>query len=154
MSILVGPELHPSLVIPDLGQRRRESALLDMLRRARDAGRVRDPELARATLLARERLGPTSPGRGVAFPNARSLLVDEACWVLARSRRGIEWGAPDDGAVHLVLMVLSPSETSVETHHELLARAAAALKPARTRSRLIEADGADDLLALAREVLG
>lgn len=154
MSILVGPELHPSLVIPDLGQRRKEAALLDMVRRACDAGRVRDPERVRAALLVRERWGTTSPGRGVAFPNVRSLLVDESCLVLARSRRGIEWGAPDDAPVHLLVLVLSPAEASVETHHELLSRVVTGVKPARMRTRLLEADGAEAIAALAREAIG
>ena len=95
MPITLGPELHLSLVIPDLAHRRRDSALLEMIRRAHEAGAVRDPDMLRATLLLRERLGSTAVGRGVALPNARSLLVHEARLVVGRSRRGIDWGAVD-----------------------------------------------------------
>ena len=154
MAILVGPELHPSLVIPDLGLRGKEAALLDRARRARDAGRARDPERVRAALLVRERWGSTSPGRGMAFPNARSLLVDEVCIVLARSRRGIDWAAPDEEPVHLIVLLLSPAETSVEVHHEALTRIVTGVKPARVRTRLLEAQGAEAIAALAREAIG
>ncbi len=153
MPITIGPELHLSLVIPELGHRKKESALLEMLRRAHDAGAVREPELLRATLLMRERLGSTAVGRGVALPNARSLLVNEPRVVVGRSHRGIDWGATDDVAVQLVFLVLSPPELTPEAHHESLARVTAAFKTIRQRTRLLEAGDAQALTLRMREAL-
>jgi nitrogen PTS system EIIA component len=153
MAITIGPELHLSLIIPDLGHRRKDSALLEMTRRAQERGTVRDAELLRATLLLRERLGSTAVGRGVALPNARSLFVNEPGLVVGRSRRGIDWSAADGMPVQLVMLLLSPPDVPPDLHHEMLARVAAAVKPVRLRTRLLDAGDADAMAVRLREAM-
>ena len=144
--------LDSSLFIPELRNKRKESALQEMVSRAQHASMVREPSLLRDTLLLRERLGTTAIGKAVALPNARSLAVVEPRLVVARSRRGIEWGAADGLAVQLVLLVLSPAEYSEELHHEFLSRAAAIARLQRNRQKLIEAASFDAVAAVLREV--
>ena len=72
---LVPSALDPSLFIPDLKCRRKDSALAELVACAGRGGVLRHPELALELLAAREALGSTSPGRGVAVPAIRS---DEA----------------------------------------------------------------------------
>lgn len=153
MTTSIGLELHPSLVIPDLAHRKKESALLEMVRAAHTLGVLEDPELVRATLLVRERLGGTAIGRGVALPNARTLFVDEQRLIVARSRRGIDWSAPDASPVQLVLLLLSPPECPPEGHHETLLRLAQAVRTARMRTRLLDADAAELFTTRLREAL-
>jgi len=153
MSISIGPALHPAHHITDLKTRRRDSALHELVRHAHAAGAVGEEALLYATLLLRERLGATAVGRGVAVPNARSLAVLGPRLLIGRSRRGIEWGAPDGALVHLVLLALSPSEASVAAHHGLVARAVAAIRPARVRQRLLESEDPEDAGGLLHEVL-
>lgn len=137
MSILVGPALHPAHLIPDLKSRSRDSALGELTRQAQRIAVTREPGSLRAALLMRERLGSTALGHGFAVPNARSLLVTRPVLLLSRSRSGVDWGAEDGGPVQLVLLVLSPAQTTAPCHVAAVARAVAAARPARARQRLI-----------------
>jgi len=152
LRILVPSVLDPSLFIPDLKPRRKETILLEMVDAARCAGVVRDPELLRETLLRRERYVCSAIGKGVAIPHTRSITVTEARLVVARSRRGVDWGAPDELPVHLILLALSPSESSTDAHHALLARAVGVTRHQRHRQKLLDADGIETLAALLRDL--
>ena len=140
-----------SLFLPDLKLKRKESVLHEMACAAQRARAVRDAELLHETLLRRERWCPSAIGKGVAVPNARSLGVAEPRLVVARSHRGLDWGAPDGAAVHLVLLVISPSEASIEVHLERVTRAIAITRSQRSRQRLLDAD-AGVVAAMLREL--
>ncbi len=144
---------HRTLCIPELGPRKRDGALLFMLGHARDAGALYDVGSVHDALQLRERLGSTAVGKGVAAPNARALAVLEPRWVVARSERGIDWDSPDGLPVHLVLLVLSPPETSALVHLGSVAAALALTRAARTRARLLEADGVEAMDAIVRQAL-
>ncbi len=142
-----------ALCIPELGPRKRDSALLFMLGHARAAGAVGDVDSVHELLLLRERLGSTGVGKGVAAPNARALAVLEARCILARSERGIDWNSPDGMPVHLVLLVLSPPELPVLAHVESVASAMTLTRLARARARLLEAHGAAEMSAIIGQAL-
>jgi mannitol/fructose-specific phosphotransferase system IIA component (Ntr-type) len=141
-----------SLFLPDLKLKRKESVLHEMACAAQRARVVRDADLLHETLLRRERWCPSAVGKGVAVPNARSLGVTEPRLVVARFRRGLDWGAQDDLAVQLVLLVISPSETSVDSHLERVARAIALTRSQRNRQKLLEAEDGRVVGALLREL--
>ena len=117
--------LDTALFIPDLRTRRKESVLQELVARAHEAGVVREAALLIETLNLRERLGPTAIGKAVAVPHARSIAVIEPRILVARSRRGIEWKAPDGLPVQLVVLVITPGEFTIEAHLEWVARAVA-----------------------------
>ena len=155
MTLSLGPSvLDSSLYIADLRPKRKESALADLVSRAHEAGAVREPSLLRETLELRERLGTTAIGKGVAVPHARSIAVIEPRLMVARSRRGIDWGAADGLPIQLVLLALSPPEHSEEIHHEFVARAVAVARLQRNRQKLIEAPSFEAVAAVLREVSG
>jgi mannitol/fructose-specific phosphotransferase system IIA component (Ntr-type) len=152
MTISIGPSvLDTSLCILELRPRRRTAALQELVECAQRAGATHDPALLISTLSLRERLGTTAIGKGIAVPNARSLAVFEPRLVVARSRRGIEWNAPDKLPVQLVFLVLSPADHPLEVHHEFLGRAVALGRRERQRQRLLDAADSRALLALIRE---
>ena len=61
-----------------------------------------------AALLRRERLGPTFIGDGVAMPHARLEGIAGPAVAVARLRRPVPFGTPDDAAVDLLFAVLWP----------------------------------------------
>lgn len=63
-------------------------------------------------ILAREKLGSTALGRGVAMPHARVEWLDAPAAVLARLTSPIEMGARDGEPVDLVFLVLWPEALS------------------------------------------
>jgi len=151
MAITIAPTVRSTtLFVPELGPRKKDSALHYLVARAAAAGIVREPDAVQDALALRERLGATAIGKGVAIPNARSLGIIEPQLVFARSTRGIDWGAPDELPVHLVLLALSPAETSLDAHLDFVARLAAATRLSRQRTRLLEATDGDAVAALVR----
>ena len=61
-----------------------------------------------AALLRRERLGPTFIGDGVAMPHARLEGIAGPAVAVARLRRPVPFGSPDDDPVDLLFAVLWP----------------------------------------------
>ncbi len=139
-----------TLCIPDLRTRRRDTVLVDLVELARSAGAVRAVTPVVELLRLRERAGSTALGKGVALPHARSLFVTRPLAVLARSTRGIEW---DDARepVHLVMLALAPAETPDDVWHARLTRVSSLGRLQKHRQRLLAAEEADVMLALARE---
>ena len=144
---------YTSLLLPDLRLKRKESVLHEMALAAQQVRAVRNVELVHDALLKRERWCPSAIGKGVAVPSARSLGVGESRLVVARSRRGLEWGAPDGLPVTLVLMVLSPSEISLESHLQRIAHAVQLTRSQRNRQRLLESEDPRIVATLLRELV-
>jgi PTS system nitrogen regulatory IIA component len=88
-----------------------KSGLLDTLS-AEAAKRLGQPEQeVRAAIEAREQLGSTALGRGIALPHARIDGIDAPVALLARLRRPIEFEAKDGEPVDLVFFVIWPTES-------------------------------------------
>lgn len=98
-------------------------------------------------LLAREQLGSTGLGRGVALPHPRSpssSFVVEPVLVLAGLAEPVDWAALDGLPVHSVILLLSPSPPA---HLAVLARAAFLLRDEEFCGLLACGAGASELLA-------
>ncbi|WP_431280693.1 PTS sugar transporter subunit IIA [Humitalea sp. 24SJ18S-53] len=63
-------------------------------------------------ILAREKLGSTALGRGVALPHARVDWLDTPLAILARLTRAIDMDARDGEPVDLVFLVIWPESAS------------------------------------------
>ncbi len=64
----------------------------------------------RKKLLAREELGSTGIGGGVAIPHVKSDKLDAPFLMLGRSKNGLEYQAIDGQAVHTVFLLGSPED--------------------------------------------
>jgi PTS system nitrogen regulatory IIA component len=87
-----------------------------------------DREALLQVLLARESMGSTGIGNGIAIPHVRNpivLHVPKALVSLCFLRQPIEFGAVDGQPVHTVFAIISPS---IKGHLHLLSRLALALK--------------------------
>lgn len=122
-----------------------------MVTAARELGVVVDSELLLELLRLRERLGNTGLGKGVAIPQARSSTVLAPRVIVARSSRGIDWGAEDEVPVTLAMLVLAPAEWSDEAYFGLISRTASATRLQRNRQKLMDAESLAELGAAWRE---
>lgn len=100
-------------------------------------------------LLARERLGSTALGDGVAVPHCRLPGCRQPLGVLLSLAEGVDFDAPDNQPVHLVFALVVPQESTGE-HLALLARIAGLLNDPDRRERLRQATDADELLSVVR----
>ena len=74
-------------------------------------------------LLGREKLGSTALGHGVALPHGRCAGLTEAIVVFLKLNTGVDFDAPDDQPVDLIVGLLVPEECN-ESHLQLLAQLA------------------------------
>ncbi len=149
---MVTADLTPVAAIPldivELRLKRRESAWTQMVTTAHAIGAVAEPEVVLAALAHRERWGSTALGKGCALAGIRSFGVRRPHLVLGRSTRGVDWGAGDEGLVHLAVLSLSPHSLADSTYLDELACLAQALRLQKVRAKLAEADAAGALALL------
>ncbi len=95
-------------------------------------------------LFARERLGSTGLGEGVAIPHGRikGLKVPAAAFI--RLEEAIPFEAPDGQPVSLLFVLLVP-EQATQQHLEILSEIAQLLSDPEMRSILINAPSAKDV---------
>lgn len=95
--------------------------------------------IARATvfdsLFARERLGSTGLGQGVAIPHGRIAKLTSPVGAFLRLKDAIPFEAPDAKPVNLLFFVLVP-EKATDTHLQILASLAEMFADASTRDAL------------------
>ena len=99
---------QPTLFIPKLKAKKKDTVLKEMVEKVCASGIVRDADPLLEMLRSRERLGSTGIGRGVAVPHGRSLAVPRLVAVLGLLSRGIEWDAVDGEPVRVVFLILAP----------------------------------------------
>ena len=95
--------------------------------------------IARATvfdsLFARERLGSTGLGQGVAIPHGRIAKLGAPVGAFLRLKDAISFEAPDAKPVNLLFFLLVP-EKATDLHLQILASLAEMFADAATRNRL------------------
>ena len=112
-----------------------------------------DQESVYRSLLAREKLGSTAVGHGVAIPHSRMSGCSEPLGCLILLSEGIDFGAPDGADVEIAFILLVP-EAATQDHLDLLASLANAFSSADIRDRLKNADSAGDARLALLEGLG
>jgi PTS system nitrogen regulatory IIA component len=102
------------------------------------------------SLLARERMGSTGLGQGIAIPHGRVRGLRSALGCFLRTRSPIAFDAPDDEPVRLIFVLLVP-EKSTDAHLEILSQLAEMFSDREMRAALA---AAPDALAAQRLIAG
>ena len=125
--------------------------LLDQVARlaAENAPGLGEQEIFEA-LIARERLGSTGIGEGVAIPHCRLASCDRPVGLLLRLQEPIEFDSADGQAVDLVFVLLVPEEDP-EKHLKTLSHLAALFNEPDFRAQLRKAADAQQLYRNAVE---
>jgi PTS system nitrogen regulatory IIA component len=100
-----------------------------------------DVRIVQAALEAREQLGSTGLGHGVAIPHGRSAAVAEARAAFVRLARPIDFGADDHQPVDLIAALIVP-EHFTDQHLKLLAELAELFSDAELTAELRAAPNA------------
>ena len=96
------------------------------------------------SLFARERLGSTGLGHGVAIPHGRIKGLKAPMAAVFQLERPIGFDAPDEQPVSLLIFLLVP-EAATQKHLEILSEIAELLSDAPLRERIKVASSAQDL---------
>ena len=104
------------------------------------------------SLFARERLGSTGLGHGVAIPHGRIKGLKAPMAAVFQLAQAIGFDAPDEQAVKLLIFLLVP-EAATQKHLEILSEIAEILSNASTRDNMISSATASSLHDLIDEWL-
>jgi PTS system nitrogen regulatory IIA component len=96
------------------------------------------------SLFARERLGSTGLGHGVAIPHGRIKGLKSPMAAVFQLAQAIGFDAPDEQAVKLLIFLLVP-EAATQKHLEILSEIAELLSNGRTRDDMISSATASSL---------
>jgi len=99
------------------------------------------------SLAAREKLGSTGLGQGIAIPHGRIKGLKEARGAFVRLRQAVAFDAPDGKPVSQVFVLLVP-EQATDLHLQLLSELAQMFSEKTFRDKLTTAQSAEDLVTL------
>ena len=110
--------------------------------------RSMNPDEVFSTLLARERLGSTGLGKGIAIPHCRMKNCTSIIGTLVRLQESIDYDAIDDQPVDLLFVLLVPDEATDE-HLQTLAMLAELFSQEEFCQQLRNARSAQELFNVA-----
>jgi mannitol/fructose-specific phosphotransferase system IIA component (Ntr-type) len=148
MPALLNEILDPNLVVLELREQTAAEAILEIVERLRDHGLVHDFYKLADAVMEREGRASTNTGEGVAFPHARTDLVDRLVLGIGRSKAGIPFGYSSE-LVHLIFLVGVP-QRMVTSYLVCLGALARVVKDKECRDKLMAAETGEEFVELMR----
>jgi len=142
--------VSPEAVLCGVKASSKKQALQEIALRATDAYGL-DTRSVLEGLVAREKLGSTAMGNGVAIPHARIEGLGQIVGLFARLERPVDFEAADGQGVDLIFTLLAPQEAGSD-HLRALAKVSRLMRNPSVRTKLRETDGTDALYALVTEL--
>lgn len=96
------------------------------------------------SLFAREKLGSTGLGQGIAIPHGRVKGLKEALGAFVRMKQPIPFDAPDGQNVSLIFILLVP-DRATDLHLQILSELAQMFSDKTLRERLLGVQSAAEL---------
>ncbi|MEM9781813.1 MAG: PTS IIA-like nitrogen regulatory protein PtsN [Pseudomonadota bacterium] len=141
--------LRPEAVLPALKGTGKKHIFQEVAARLGDMHGV-DPRRISEGLVAREHLGSTGMGNGVAIPHARIEGLDRICGLFARLAQPVAFDAADGVNVDLMFVLLAPEDAGAD-HLRALAKVSRLMRDAELRAKLRQTGDAAALHALLTE---
>ncbi|MGF1503057.1 MAG: PTS IIA-like nitrogen regulatory protein PtsN [Paracoccaceae bacterium] len=138
-----------SVILPALKVGSKKQLFQELANRAADCYKLKPREVM-AGLTAREQLGSTAMGGGVAIPHARIAGLEQIVGLFARLDKPVDFDAADGQPIDLVFALLAPEEAGAD-HLRALARVSRLLRSAENCGKLRSTETADALYALLTE---
>jgi len=149
MAIALADILDQRQVALQLRSRRRPNAIREVVSLFEKTGNVPRPGDFLAQVLSREEAGSTLSENGVAFPHARTGLVDQIALAIGRSRAGIPWNAEGERA--RLIFLLAVPQRLVNDYLVLVGTLARVTRNEQDRDALFAATTPAELIAILRE---
>lgn len=137
MAITLTDLLDEKQVILGLRSRKVPNMLREIIELLAQNGKIENPEAFFEKVLAREEAHPSVVENGVAFPHARTDLVDEIVIGIGRSHAGIPFG--HDGVRARLIFLIGVPERLVSDYLVCVGTLVRLLREDATRSALLHA---------------
>ena len=148
MALSLSDLLHESHVDLDLRTRTLTTALEKLVKLLESDEKIRDPERFLEQVLQREKASPTYVENEVAFPHARTDLVDRIVLAIGRSRSGVPFG-PNGEKASLIFLIGVPKQM-ISDYLVCVGTLARLLKNAEVRQRLLYAENPKEFVEVLR----
>ncbi|MDX1812486.1 MAG: PTS sugar transporter subunit IIA [Gammaproteobacteria bacterium] len=99
------------------------------------------------SLIAREKLGSTGLGKGVAIPHGRLKSGEDTIVAFLQLSKGVDFDSPDGQPVDLLCALMVPPE-STDEHLQILAQLSEIFRQADLREKLREAKNPQELCGI------
>ena len=149
MSVGIIDLITPQSIIPNLHATSKKQVLQALSHRAAEITQEHERTIFEV-LLARERLGTTGVGAGVAIPHGKLPGLDRIFGVCARLDSPVDFESVDDQPVDLLFLLLAPESAGAD-HLKALARVSRLLRDKETCDKLRGAETAEVLYFLLTE---
>jgi len=129
--------LSKKAIITDIKSTRKEDVIkemVDLLIASEDVEKRNRNKLIDA-LMAREALGSTAIGQGIAIPHAKSDCVDKLVAAFGLSKKGVDFDSLDGELAYIFFLLVAPQD-SAGPHLKALARISRLLKDKYFRDTL------------------
>ena len=142
--------LGPKNVILEIQSRDKKGSVTELVELLYKDKKVKDLHKAINAVMEREKLGTTGVGQGVAIPHGRTDTVSELVSAFGISRAGVQFEALDGEPVHILFLLLSPSDSAGQ-HLRAIARVSRLFKDKFCRQALMEARSVEELLKIMKQ---
>jgi mannitol/fructose-specific phosphotransferase system IIA component (Ntr-type) len=145
MSIALVDLIDPKRITLRLRARTQVEAMRELVDLLAATGAIRNTENFLEELRGREAINSTYAADGVAFPHARTKLVDQIVVATGRSEAGIPWTLKGEIA-HLIFLIAVP-ERLISDYLVVVGAIARITKDRPLRTLLLHADSVDEFVA-------
>jgi len=145
----------PELVVLGLQQRTKQAVIAELVQRLVNAGHVEAASESSLVqlIMAREEMGSTAVGNGIAMPHCRTSLTERFMGAVAIDANGVDFGALDGQPVHLVFLLLAPLDQR-ERLFDILGRISSLRQEKTIRTQFRGCRSKEDVTAILDEMDG
>lgn len=123
------------------------AAIEELVSLLHQQGRIQDPDTICQIVWEREQQRSTGIGEGIAVPHGRCEHLDEIAAAVGYAPEPIDFGSGDGKPVHLVFLLVSPTENT-SIHVQALGAISRHLGQDPTRRAVSKVEDAEELFAL------
>jgi PTS system nitrogen regulatory IIA component len=142
--------LDQELILTELDGQNKRDVLNEFAALLYEHKKIRDQNEFLEVILAREALGSTGIGEGIAIPHGKLKSLNHLVLCFGISRKGIDFDAMDGEPVHIFFVLIAP-EDSPGDHLKALARISRVLKNSSFRERLIKSRTQEEIYSQIQE---
>jgi len=142
-----------SNIVPALKATKKEAAIRELVNVLASAGAIPKSRVREVTdaVVAREKLGSTGIGRGIAVPHEKMDFIREPVGAFGKTAAGLDFSSLDGAPTFSVFLFLSPAEPP-DRHIALMSRFVTLIRKPDFVSFLAQTQGAKALHEFLREV--
>jgi mannitol/fructose-specific phosphotransferase system IIA component (Ntr-type) len=148
-SSLLDGLLDPKFFVPELKGSAASEAIWEIIQRLQASGELRDAKAFFEAVMNREKKSSTVADDGVAYPHARTELIDQIMLGIGRSENGVKFDGSED-LVHLIFVIAVPQQM-VNDYLICLGALARTLRSQETREALLTATTPAEFVARLRK---